>query len=603
MVRKRLFRMILLLITMLVIGVSLAGCAQEPTASPAPPEPQETEPVATEPPEEPTEPAEPPPPTEPPPPAETTAVIVIPEDPTGINGLVTDTGYEQMLMELVMLGLTDIDPEGDFYLELAAEMPTVENGGVVIDEDAWTMDVTWTMRQDVFWADGEQVTADDVIFTWNAIADPEGGIWAEGIDYTDAIEKVDDFTFTVIYNTVYPNYRVQFGGENFAVFPEHYCDASQGFVAWDCNRAPLSSGPYKLDAWETGDHLRFVRNTTYFEEGKPNIDNIIVLIVPEESVRKTMMLEGDADVHFWPTESTAKDYETNPDIQLTISPSERWVMRLIPNLARRGSLNPNKRPHPILSNVDVRRAIRMAIDVDTIVEEIFLGYSFPVWTEFFRPPYICDIPKPVYDPAGAEDLLTAAGWVDTDDDGVRECHGCGTAEEGYVMSMEFMIYAEYGEELELTQQLIAEMLGAIGIDLELSMVEGTVMWADYESGGIEQQGEFDLNMWDDGYPGVDPTDHIWFYYYSEAAEPDYGWNVGRYLSDDADALIDEFYYVDEEYRKQVFCDFAALAEQDLPQILLFSAFDAAGVSSRLQGVQATVNDTITWNVADWQVTD
>ncbi|NIQ82894.1 MAG: hypothetical protein GTN93_33435, partial [Anaerolineae bacterium] len=51
----------------------------------------------------------------------------------------------------------------------------LENGGVVVDEDAWTMDVTWTMRDDVYWADGEPVTADDVIFTWNAIADPVGG--------------------------------------------------------------------------------------------------------------------------------------------------------------------------------------------------------------------------------------------------------------------------------------------------------------------------------------------------------------------------------------------------------------------------------------------
>jgi peptide/nickel transport system substrate-binding protein len=201
-------------------------------------------------------------------------------------------------------------------------------------------------------------------------------------------------------------------------------------------------------------------------------------------------------------------------------------------------------------------------------------------------------------------LLEDAGWTDEDGDGVRECHGCTTgAEDGYTMSMEFMIYAEYGEELELTQQLIAEMLGDIGIALELSMVEGAVMWADYESGGIEQTGDFDLNMWDDGYPGVDPTDHIWYYYYSEAAEPDYGWNIGRWINEDADALIDEAYYLDEEYRQEMFCELAALLNEELPQILLFTAFDAAAYSTRLQGVEATVNDIHTWNVADWQVVE
>jgi peptide/nickel transport system substrate-binding protein len=249
----------------------------------------------------------------------------------------------------------------------------------------------------------------------------------------------------------------------------------------------------------------------------------------------------------------------------------------------------------------------MAIDVETISNEIFLGYSKPVWTEFFRPPYICDVPRPVYDPVAAAAMLEEAGWTDEDGDGTRECHGCLNADEGYVMSMELVIYAEYGEELELAQQLVAEMLGGIGIDLQLSMVEGTVLWADYESGGVEQQGNFDLNMWDDGYPGVDPTDHIWYYYYSEAAEPDMGWNIGRYLSEDIDALIDETYYLpegeDEEYRQEMFCEIAALLDQDLPQILLFSAFDGSGYSSRLQGVQATVNDTVTWNVADWKVTE
>ncbi len=227
-----------------------------------------------------------------------------------------------------------------------------------------------------------------------------------------------------------------------------------------------------------------------------------------------------------------------------------------------------------------------------------------MWTEFFRPPYICDVPEPEYDPSAAAALLEDAGWTDEDGDGVRECNGCATgAEDGYPMSMEFMIYAEYGEELELTQQLMAEMLGDVGIDLQLSMVEGTVMWADYESGGIEQTGDFDLNMWDDGYPGVDPTDHIWYYYYSEAAEPDWGWNVGRWISEDADVLIDETYYLDEEYRQEMFCELAALLDEELPQILLFTAFDAGAHSTRLQGVEATVNDTHTWNVADWQIAE
>lgn len=536
---------------------------------------------------------------------ETSVTIIIPEDPAAFSAYVADTGYSQMLMELVLIGLTDLDPDGNIFTELAAELPTIENGGVAFNEEKWTMDVTWKLRDDIFWADGEPVTADDVIFTWETGTDPELGTWIEGVDYTDGLEKIDDYSFVIHYNTVYPNYLLQFGGEDFGVWPEHYCDASQGFMAWDCNRDPLSSGPYLLDEWETGDHLTFVRNPNYYEEGKPSIDKIFVQIVPEVSVAQQLMLQGDGDVQIWPTESVAESYKESDNVNVSFAPNERWVMRLIPNLAARGEIDSETYPHPILSDVQVRQALRMAIDVDTITEDIFLGYSTPVWTEFFRPPYECEIPKPAFDPTGAAALLEEAGWIDEDGDGVRECHGCTTgAEEGYPMSMEFIIYAEYGEELELAQQLIAEMWGDIGIETQLSMVEGTTLWSGYEDGGIEQSGDYDINMWDDGYPGIDPTDNqLWYFYHTDAGEPDFGWNVGRWSNEDFDAWLDEAYTLDEEYRAEVFCELAQILEDELPEILLFSAFDSSGVSARLHGVQATVNDTHTWNVADWTVSE
>lgn len=582
-------------VIVVLILSALAGCSQQesaPVEEPVEPTPEESAPV-----EEPTEPA----PEEEQP---TTAVIIIPQDPLGFNGLVADTGYEAMVGELALLAVSEIDPSGNVYPELAEEIPTLENGGVVFDEENWTMDVTWKLRQDVFWADGEQVTADDVIFTWDAITDPEMGIWVDGVDYTDSIEKVDDFTFIVHYNTVYTAYQTQFGGENFNVYPEHYCDASQGFTAWECNREPLSNGSYILEEWVTGDHLSFRRNENYFEEGKPSIDQVVVRIVPEQAVRKTMMLEGDADMNMWLGESEAADLSGSDNVYVSFSPSERWVFRLIPNLVQRGTVDPAGPPHPVLGDVRVRQAIRMAIDVDKITGSVFLGYPKPVWTEFFRPPYVCDIPRPALDLAGAKSLLEEAGWTDTDGDGVRECHGCLTAEEGYLMEIELMTYGEYGEELELAHQLVGEMLGELGIKANLSIVEGAVMWADYASGGLEQNGDFDLNLYDDGYPGIDPTDNqLWYYYYTDAAEPDYGWNVGRWSNADFDALLDEAYTLDEDYRKELFCQMAEIMDSELPQILLWSAIGADAFSTRLQGGQSTTNDLPTWNVADWIINE
>ncbi|MBL8062109.1 MAG: peptide ABC transporter substrate-binding protein [Anaerolineales bacterium] len=526
-------------------------------------------------------------------------VIVIPEDPPSFNPIIADTGYDALVMELVMLGLSDIDANGNVFPELAESLPTLENGGVVMDEDAGTMSVTWKMRQDVKWADGTPVTADDVLFTYASITDPENGGWIPGIDYIDSVDKIDDHSFTVNYNAVYTGYLTQFGGEQVVIWPAHYCDAAQGFAAWDCARQPLSNGPFVLSEWVNGDHMTFTRNENYYQAGKPEIEKISIRIVPDQSVRKTMLLNGDADLDMWTTEPMIADLEGQPNVEVSRSIENRWVMRIFFNLAAKGTTDPVATPHPILSDLRVRQAIRAAIDVDTISKEFFLGYVTPVWTEFFRTPYICNIPRPEFNPETAAALLDEAGWKDTDGDGVRECRGCETAEEGYVMEMDFITYSEYGEPLELTQQFIAEQLGKLGMKINLKIVEGSILWAASTDGGIEQSGNFDIDIWDDGYSGVDPTDFIYSYYAAASAEPDLGYNYMRWSNDEFETLLGDVYTLDEEQRKKDFCEMAAILEEELPQLLLFTAVNADAHSSRLQNVQTSANDLVTWNAADW----
>ncbi len=246
-----------LIALMLVIGAT--NCAPKPAEEDvAPEEPAAEEPAAEEPAAE--EPM-----------AEKTSItILIPDNPVAFNGINTDTGYEQALGELVMLSLAEVDPDGNFYPELAVEIPTIENGGVTFDEETWSMTVTWKLREDVFWADGEQVTADDVIFTWDVVA---AEAWIAAIDYTESVEKVDDFTILVTYyeGYVFPYYPLQFGGEDFFIYPEHYCDAEQGFYEWDCDDQPLSSGPYILEEWVADDHLTFVEIRTISKKANPTL--------------------------------------------------------------------------------------------------------------------------------------------------------------------------------------------------------------------------------------------------------------------------------------------------------------------------------------------
>jgi len=211
------------------------------------------------------------------------------------------------------------------------------------------------------------------------------------------------------------------------------------------------------------------------------------------------------------------------------------------------------------------------------------------------------VPRPAYDPQASRAMLESASWTDSDGDGVRECNGCATAEDGTVMEMDLITYAEFGEPLELTQQLIAEMLGEIGIKMNISVVEGSILWDQAENGGIEQSGNFDIDIWDDGYAGVDPTDYVWELYSQEALVPGGGYNIMRYDNPEVDALIDEAYTLDEASRKETFCTIANRINEDVPLVHLFTIPNAEAYSARLEGVQSTVNDLVTWNIADWML--
>jgi len=254
--------------------------------------------------------------------------------------------------------------------------------------------------------------------------------------------------------------------------------------------------------------------------------------------------------------------------------------------------------------VRVRQAIRAAIDVDTISSSVWHGFAVPVWTEFFRPPYnTCNIQRPKFDPEAAKVLLDQAGWVeDPNGDGIRVCKGCKTAKDGTKFTFELLTYSEYGEPLTLTQQLIAEMLKKVGIQADLNQVQGSVLWADSSSGGIEQNGNFQIDVWDDGYAGNDPTDFLYQYYGSKSAVPDQGYNYMRYKNPKFDALLQQAYTLNEDDRKAAFCQMAQMLDNDLPEILLFSTINADAYTTRLEGVQANVNSVVSWNAADWDVT-
>jgi ABC-type transport system substrate-binding protein len=168
------------------------------------------------------------------------------------------------------------------------------------------------------------------------------------------------------------------------------------------------------------------------------------------------------------------------------------------------------------------------------------------------------------------------------------------------MAFDFIGWSEGGDDYVRLQTLITEDLQEIGMDPSISLETGAVLW---DIDGIEMTGNFDMNMWDDGYPGTDPSDYLWVYYSSSgvpAAELE-GWNIGYWMNEDFDALLDETYTLDEEYRKELFCDMSAIMAEELPSIPLNGVPEITVYNNRIEGIQSTINAMANWNIADWKI--
>ncbi|HXV97368.1 MAG TPA: ABC transporter substrate-binding protein [Anaerolineae bacterium] len=525
-------------------------------------------------------------------------IAPIPIDPPSFNAYLNDTGYEALVGELVYGALAEIGPDGVYYPELAATLPTLTNGD--LSEDGLT--VTWRLRSDILWSDGQPFTSADVRYTWQSFRDSR--IWAPGFDLIEDVETPDPWTAIVHYRQFYPNYLIQFGGSGAGVFPAHYCGPTDEMLFWDCNFEPISTGPFVLDQWLRGVRLTFAPNPNYFVPDRPLATQLVFEIQPDPDFRARNLERGNGHLDLWPEGPALTRLENNENVTVFVTNPSRFVLRLVPNLSAFGSANPDT-PHPILANEQVRQAIRYAVDVNRLNEEAFEGRAIPLDTELFQ--LGCQLPHYDYNPGLAIALLDEAGWrLVNPDDPIRYCQGCGTAEDGTPLSLKSYIYEEFGDTLVTAHQLLEEMLLEVGIRLQREVVEGGQLWDTWEDNGLEIRGNFDLDLWDDGYYGVDPTVYMADYFDPRSIptrdNPIAGLNYGRYRNSTLTGIFDALRTpLPNNRRRTLLCELATILYQDLPQMPLLALPDRYALNLNLRGVSPHIYDTVTWNAAEWSL--
>jgi peptide/nickel transport system substrate-binding protein len=549
-----------------------------------------------------------PPPTEPPLPGSLKRVIVpLPYDPPGFNAYLSDTGYEEVLGELVYEGLAEMAPDGSFYAKLATELPTYANGGISPDG----LSVTWHLRDHVLWSDGEQFTSDDVLFTYQALSNPNNRLaHSTGVDLIDSVEVPDDFTVVLHYREPYAGMWGQFGGRGLGIFPRHACGDPGWMAGWECNTDPVGTGPFVLQSWEDDRRIVMARNPRYWQTDRPFLDRLEFPIVPDDTERADLLGDGDAQVSLWLTPRQLEYLEGLESVRLVTQPT-RWLLRLVLNLNQpveegETAAVHQSQPHYALGDARVREALDKAIDRQRLIEEAFEGQGRVASSEFYRGWAVCPaLRETAYDPAGAQALLSQAGWQDLDGNGVLEAHGVPFAEEDTQLVLSLRT-SDGWEDLVAAQKLIADMWREIGIRVVPELTGMRDMRNSWQDGGLEALGQFEVDMWDDGYPNIDPTDYlIWRYAsWSIPGKEDggLGGNVMRFANPEVDRLLQlSLTQLDPVDRLPTLCQVGDVLAAERPMLYLVYFEETHGFSPELEGVVINPNDTVTWDAFNWQI--
>jgi peptide/nickel transport system substrate-binding protein len=518
--------------------------------------------------------------------------------------------------------LATFDKNGDLIPFLAAEIPTLANGGV--DENGRY--VIWQLKQDVQWADGEPFTADDVIFTYEYASNPDVGAGSRGLySGIESIEALDPYTIQINFSDVTPNWAGPFVGKWGMILPKHIFSGFNGSNARSAaaNQLPIGTGPYygleneEQEVVSLGDGLVqrrrivFARNP-YFREGAPYFDKVILEQPSSNSLTLAeSVIESDANADYaWNLALTGDELvglEESPNGGIIITFGSR-VERIVinhsdPNTQTAVGERSNKdNPHPFLSDIQVRQAFNLAIDRDRIAA-LYGESGNPTNNNLMFDPFFMLDNSYIYDARTAQGLLTAAGWVDTDGDGIRD-------KDGVPMKVTYLAY--FATLIQETQAIVKENLEEIGVDVELSLVSSRNFFARPSTPNSSNGVTFiaDIQEYDVRSVSPDPDSYMGFWTCSAIPQLANGWsglNLERWCHQPAEGEVsyDDLYAqskieLDPDRRRDLFIQMNQILVDEVVMIPLVHWGEVSAVNNTIEGVDPTPWDSSMWNIKDWR---
>jgi peptide/nickel transport system substrate-binding protein len=540
-----------------------------------------------------------------------------------LNPLLTNALKDFEAIRPAQRPLAGVDDAGEFVPELLTEFPSVENGGIVPDEDGAGFTMNLKLKEGLKWSDGEPLTLEDYKqdYDW-AVATGIAGVACPYcsqlvplIDSDPTLpaeqrwapenQRVDSFTVSEDGLSAEIHFAENFAGwitmltEIHLIAPQYWMDvptdeiATRMVVGSDTLLDIPTNGPFKYAA-SSSDGIDYVPNEHWTADTGPNLEQLRLRFFPENKPGMiTAFLSGDIDLTLNTTLADVAALQTvDPAIGRAIVDTG-WQYEHLDFNFERSNLG--------FDDPQVRRALAMAIDKQALLDVLFPGAGLTPACSIAPPAqwYATEIECDPYDPEAAAALLDEAGWTIDPESGLRSKDG---------QPMQIRACTSSGNPVRLTTLgRIAQDWGAIsvGVDIETS----SQIFQSYDLSTPETRcniyrGTFDVSLYTDQLSPDPSSDWFGKYHSSQVAtdENQSGLNIPRIRDEQMDALIEKLQSsMTEDEIKAVAAEIQQYANDITTEAALYYRPEPSGIGNHLGGFEHKNPSTATslWDVENW----
>ncbi len=429
--------------------------------------------------------------------------------------------------------------DGTLHPILAAEIPSRENGGLAADGRS----VTWKLKRGVKWHDGQDFSADDVVFNWEYAKNPQVATVTSG-SYRDVnVVKVDDHTVRVEFNQPTPFWADAFVAVSGMIIPKHLFKDYAGSNSRDAptNLRPVGTGPYKFVSFAPGDNLRGELNPNYHLDNRPYFDTLEIKGGGDAvSAARAVLQTGDFD-YAW-------NMQVEDQILKRLEAAGKGRVNVVeggsiefvqlnttdPNREVDGERSSIKTEHPAFRDPAVREAMALLIDRGAL-ERFIYGRGGPATANFLNNPPRFRSPNMRWEFSieKANQILDRAGW-NRGSDGIR-------AKDG--VRLKFVYQTSVNAPRQRTQAIYKQAAQRAGIELELKSVTASVFFSsDVANPDTYTKLYADMQMYTTTMPQADPERFMNQYVSWEVSQKANNWqgrNIVRWRNEEYDRIFRE----------------------------------------------------------------